>query len=134
MESVYLVRHAVSEDGLIWQRDDGYMIDKLYEDECQLPSNVVSFAGEYHMFFSYRHSVNFRNGERGYRIGHAVSKDLKIWKRDYEFNGFPCSSTGWDSEMVCYPNIIKMKDGRILVFYCGNHFGKGGMGYAEIEY
>ena len=42
------------------------------------------------------------------------------------------SENGWDSEMVCYPHILKI-DGKYQMFYCGNGFGFEGFGYAELD-
>ena len=34
--------------------------------------------------------------------------------------------------MICYPNVIKVKD-KLYMFYNGNGFGQSGFGYAELE-
>lgn len=134
MESVYLIKHAVSIDGLGWKRDKDYMIKPLSDDECQVPSNLLFKNGVWHMFYSYRKTVDFRNSDRGYRIGHAYSEDLLKWNRDDESFAhiFEDGSDGWDNEMKCYPFCIEL-DGNIYMFYCGNEFGKGGLGYGSIE-
>jgi hypothetical protein len=75
--------------------------------------------------------IDFRNKERGYRIGCAYSYDLSSWHRNDELAGLSPSSKGWDSEMVCYPSIIEIED-RTIMFYCGNYFGMGGFGAAEL--
>lgn len=54
------------------------------------------------MLFPYRHSVDFRNESRGYRIGYAESNDLINWVRDDSQAGIELAESGWDSEMVCY--------------------------------
>lgn len=131
IESMYLNRHAESSDGINWIRDDDYCVNKVYEDESQSACCSVKVDDTYHMFFPYRHSVNFRNKERGYLIGYAFSKDLKRWTRDDKSVGIGLSSSGWDSEMICYPHVIDI-DGQLTMFYCGNGFGKGGLGYAVL--
>lgn len=133
MEAVYLIRHAASSDGLNWNRDSAYLIEKGFDDECQAPGNVFKVGDDWHMLFSYRHSLAFRNKERGYRIGHAVSKDLINWRRDGFFDNFKVSEEGWDSEMICYPFVLKLDD-EYVVFYCGNGFGASGLGYAYIDF
>lgn len=60
------------------------------------------------MFFPYRHSYNFRNGNRGYLIGYAYSTDLEKWIRDDKQVGIELSENGWDSEMICYPHILRI--------------------------
>ena len=84
------------------------------------------------MYFTYRHSIDFRNPERGYRIGYAYSNDLKTWERNDELGNFTISKKGWDSEMVCYPNVNLIND-KYIMFYCGNSFGINGFGFAELQ-
>lgn len=131
-ESMYLNRHAVSKDGINWQRDNCHCVNKVYEDESQSACCSIKIDGIYHMFFPYRHSFNFRNRERGYLIGYAYSRDMQTWIRDDERVGIGLSDEGWDSEMICYPHVIKIRD-RVVMFYCGNGFGVGGLGYAELR-
>lgn len=130
-ESVYQIMHCTSQDGIHWKRNGIPIIKPVFENEAQASPSVIKIGNKWHMFFSYRHSVNFRNKDRGYRIGYAWSDDLKIWHRDDEEAGLQVSETGWDSEMVCYPHVNEI-DGNIFMFYCGNDFGKEGFGYAKL--
>ena len=50
-------------------------------------------------------------------------------KEDIELN---VSESGWDSEMVAYPHVVK-EDNRLIMFYNGNKFGNTGIGYAIKE-
>ena len=85
------------------------------------------------MYFSKRQVINYRTkGESAYSLGFATSRDLIKWDRDDYNRGIETSSHGWDSEMICYPNIVKIED-RYLMFYNGNGFGKSGIGFAELE-
>ena len=124
--------HAVSEDGINWIRNGVPIIEPVVTDESQASPTMINIDNRWHMFFSYRHSVNFRNKERGYRLGYAWSDDLKTWHRDDSKTGIQFSESGWDSEMICYPNICKIGN-KIYLFYCGNDFGREGFGYAEIK-
>jgi len=81
------------------------------------------------MWFAYRGSFDFRDGEDSYRIGYAESKDAVKWNRMDDRSGIKFSESGWDSKMQTYPNVIEHK-GRKLLFYNGNGFGKTGIGYA----
>jgi len=130
-ESMYQIMHAVSNDGINWSRDGIPIIPSIIEDEAQASPSVIRMDNKWHMFFSYRHSVNFRNKERGYRLGYAWSDDFKVWNRDDSKIGLDVSETGWDSEMVCYPHICRI-DNSIYMFYCGNDFGREGFGYAKL--
>jgi predicted GH43/DUF377 family glycosyl hydrolase len=131
-ESVYRVMHATSTDAKVWDRDGEPVIPPIIIDEAQASPSVFYYKNQWHMVFSYRHSVNFRNSERGYRLGYAFSNDLQAWQRDDTRLGFDTSESGWDSEMICYPNILKM-DNKLMLFYCGNDFGRRGFGVAISE-
>lgn len=67
-----------------------------------------------------------------YRIGCAESADMLSWSRDDSKAGIAPSVSGWDSDMVCYPHVVRVGD-RHLMFYCGNGFGASGFGVAELE-
>lgn len=132
-EPVYKIRMASSEDGLNWQRRDRDLIESRIEpDEAQASPDVIYLDGRYHMFFCYRYSEGYRGRERGYRIGYAVSSDLEHWSRDDAKAGIDVSEEGWDSEMVSYPHVLEL-DGRVWMFYLGNHVGRHGFGLAKLE-
>lgn len=131
-ESLYLIRHAVSKDGINWIRDKDFCLDMKFKDESQTSPTIFKLDNVYHMLFPYRHSLDFRNKARSYRIGYAYSKDLVNWTRDDSKVGIDISEKGWDSEMVCYPHVVKIED-KYYMFYCGNGFGKSGFGYAELD-
>jgi hypothetical protein len=84
------------------------------------------------MFFCYRHGLNFRGREKGYRIGYASSIDLINWTREDDKVGIDVSDEGWDSEMISYPHVFEL-DGKINMFYLGNQVGKYGFGMAELS-
>lgn len=130
-ESVYVIMHATSADGVNWNREGRQVVPSRVEFECQTSASVFEAEGRFHMLFSYRHGLDFRNPERGYRIGHAWSEDLHNWRRDNAYEGLAPSLTGWDAQMVCYPHVFDL-DGRKLILYCGDHFGKDGFGWAEL--
>jgi hypothetical protein len=124
---------AESEDGIDWKRHGLDIItDKLGEDECQACADVIFRNDKYHMFFSYRKMTNYKKGEGGYRIGYAVSSDMKVWQRNDDLVDICCSETGWDSEMISYPNVFEL-DGSIYMLYQGNGMGKTGFGLASLE-
>lgn len=133
-DRTYKIGHAVSEDGVNWQKEEAkqIIVDRLGPDESQALPTVICIGGRYHMFFCYRQSFDFRaaNG-RGYRIGHAHSDDLSHWVRDDDSPAFEGAVGGWDSDMQCYPHVFEC-DGRVLLLYNGNHFGRTGFGLAEL--
>lgn len=132
MESVYVTMFATSGDGINWERNGKQVIPSVVPEECQTSATVIQFDNLYHLFFSYRHGVDFRNLENGYRIGYACSEDMVTWHRDDSKVGMTVSAEGWDSEMICYPHVTTVgKD--IVMFYCGNYFGRDGFGYAVLR-
>lgn len=130
-ESIYVLMHATSDDGIHWEREGISCMTALTPNECQTNPSVLSYNGLYHMWFCHRHGTDFRNSNRGYRIGYATSSDLKTWKRNDDLSVLEPSANGWDSEMVCYPNVF-LNGGELWMLYSGNHFGRDGFGLATI--
>jgi len=132
-ERVYKIAMATSSDGISWERNGKCIIsDKIDENECQALPTVIKIGNRFHMYFCYRNMVGFReDSNKGYRIGYAYSDDLSNWIRDDEKSGINLSKNGWDSQMMCYPNIFKV-DQSIYMLYNGNDFGKRGFGIAKL--
>lgn len=133
-ERVYKIGHAISQDGVNWQKESKQLItDKLGHNECQALPTVIRFDGKYHMFYCYRQATDFRkNMRRGYRIGYAYSTDLHSWTRNDDGVGIDVSKDGWDSDMICYPHVFHCED-NIYMLYNGNEFGRFGFGLAVLE-
>jgi hypothetical protein len=132
-ETIFKLKHAVSEDGLNWVRDGRNIVaDRIGADECQASPDVVSFHGEHHMFFCYKHATDFRGNNRGYRIGYARSADLATWERDDRLAGLEPSLHGWDAQATGYPHVFCL-DGKVHMLYIGNDFGREGFGLATLE-
>lgn len=134
-DRTYKIGHATSTDGVLWEKEEARQIvdDLLGPDESQALPTVVCVDGVFHMFFCFRESFDFRLTKgRGYRIGHAFSHDLSNWTRDDETPLLEGTSGAWDSDMQCYPHAFNC-DGRILLIYNGNAFGRDGFGLAELE-
>ena len=133
-QRVYKIGHAKSDDGISWHREGRQVIsDKLNADECQALPTVIMIDDTCHMFFCYRQATGFRTKrEYAYRIGYAHSKDMQNWTRDDDKAGIDVSTSGWDSDMVCYPHVFE-SGGSIYMLYNGNEFGRGGFGLAVLE-
>jgi hypothetical protein len=134
-DRIYKIGHAVSQDGINWDKEDGRQIvaDRLGEDESQALPTVIGIDGRQHMFFCYRQSFNFRNDkDRGYRIGHAWSNDLINWTRDDSHLVLDGTPREWDSDMQCYPHVFDC-EGKVYLLYNGNEFGRYGFGLAVLD-
>jgi predicted GH43/DUF377 family glycosyl hydrolase len=134
-EPVYKIRLAVSNNGVDWKKQGRDLLESaLEEDECQASAEVFALAGRYHMLFSYRHTVGFKDDQkRGYRIGYAWSDDLENWTRDDGQAGVQISDEGWDSGSVSYPNVFEL-DGNVYMYYQGNEIGRSGFGLARLSH
>lgn len=131
-EQSYALKHAVSEDGIDWRPTNFAVIPRQTQYDAHCRPAIVKVDDTFHMYFSARKVFNYRvRGENAYRLGYATSDDLIHWREADEEGGIQASNDGWDSEMICYPNIIESK-GRVLMFYNGNEFGKTGFGVAEL--
>lgn len=132
-DRTYKIGHAVSDDGIVWQKEGRQIIADRYSDECQALPSVLWFGGKYHMMFCYRQSFDFRtNRDRSYRIGYAYSDDLWSWTRDDTNVGIDVTVGDWDSDMLCYPYIFEC-EGQVYLLYNGNEFGRYGFGLARLE-
>lgn len=120
----YNIKYAQSEDGIHWKRENKVCIDFSSADEFAIcrPS-VIKHAGKYHMWYSYR-------GDQ-YRIGYSVSDDGISWKRRDGLAKIDVSNAGWDSEAICYSFVFRHEND-LFMLYCGNEYGKDGMGIARL--
>ncbi len=132
LEPVYVIKYADSCDGIHWRRPNVLSVPQRHALEAIARPTVVCRDGIYHMWFCYRDSVDFRDGEGSYRIGYAQSIDGYAWQRCDQMSGIEVSRSGWDSTMLCYPYVIEA-DGVLVMFYNGNSFGQTGIGYAVWE-
>lgn len=129
VEPVYDLHYAVSKDGIHWEVENDKPCIKGKNEAIAQPC-VVQEGDKYYMWYSYRKTLDYRvNRENSYRIGYAESEDGINWTRKDEEANITISESGWDSEMVEYPYVIKVKD-RYLMFYNGNGFGQSGIGVA----
>jgi len=132
-EHTYTIRLAKSKDGIEWTRNYKNILEPQNDYECLSAPTIVKIGNEFHMWFSYKGSLDFRTGADSYRLGYAVSNDLLHWQRKDELAGISVSDNkdDWDSQMIEYSKIIKI-DNRYLLFYNGNGFSESGFGYAEL--
>lgn len=128
-EPLYHIKYGHSDDGIHWRREDVSCILPLKDDEANARPTVVKRGGLYHMWYSYRGSRDFRDGADAYRIGYATSSDGVDWTRRDAQCGIDFSEDGFDDSMLAYPSVVEV-DGRLLMFYNGNGFGRTGVGYA----
>jgi predicted GH43/DUF377 family glycosyl hydrolase len=132
LEHTYDIKHARSRDGVEWTPEGAAVVEQRTQYEAITRPYVVRRADGYHMWFCYRGSHSFRDGEDAYRIGYAYSDDLRAWRRDDGQAGIEPSAAGWDERMVAYPAVVTVNE-RTYLFYNGNGFGAEGFGYATLD-
>lgn len=127
----YNIKLAISSDGINFKKENQIILAENEKGGTATPC-IFEYKNKYHMLFGYRKP--YQNNQVGkYQIGYAESTDLIHWTRNDENSGLTTSDgQSWDSEMICYPSVVKVKN-KYLCFYCGNEFGKEGFGYAELQ-
>ena len=132
----YHIKYATSLDGIDWRRDNISCIPPQNSIEATArPSVIYDIASPipYKMWYSRRDIVDFRSDKKHqYRAGYAESLNGINWIRKDDEVGIDISETGWDSEAIAYPYVIKLKN-NFYMFYNGNSFGKTGFGIAELQ-
>ena len=129
-EPIYTVFYAESSDGIKWVPHGKPVFDRKFDGEVVSAPWVLKLKSRYLMWYSSRGYAT--SSAKCYSIGMAESEDGVAWSRQDEDAGILRSESGWDSEMVCYPSFYPYND-KIYMFYCGNHVGRGGIGYAVAE-
>lgn len=128
-EMNHVIKYAESKDGIHWDRKNIIAINTMHEGEYALSKPyVIKEGNQYKMWYSYRANKNIDT----YRIGYATSSNGLEWKRKDEVVGINVSQNGWDSEMICYPSILKY-NGNTYMLYNGNGYGKTGFGIAYLK-
>lgn len=88
------------------------------------------------MWYCYRDLKNYRtNKNNSYRIGYAEAESNWLtakWVRKDQDVNLTLSDNEFDSEMLCYPFVVKYED-TYYMFYNGNNFGETGFGYATLN-
>lgn len=122
---VYDIRYVESEDGLVFpDRGTAVIVPRRNEHRVGRPQ-VLWRRDEYLMFYG------FGSEDEPYRLGVASSSNGLAWTREDERIGLELSPDGWDSHMTAYPGLAEV-DGRVLMFYNGNDYGRAGFGCAEL--
>lgn len=122
---------AVSSDGIHWKKRGAVM----YRDPTRDYENIGVAGpvvrrhedGTFRMWYS---AIGTRWGY--YSICYAESDDGLSWRRGKQSGDnlqLTPQGDGWERQMVEYPSIIKEGD-HLRMFYCGNGYGRTGIGTA----
>ena len=123
----YNIRYVESKDGIHFDGRGRVVLDVSGPDEYRLGRPyVIKEDGKFKMFYA------VGTTEKLFRLGYAESLDGVNWRRLDAELGIDVSESGWDSQMISYPSIIKYRRVTYL-FYNGNDYGRAGFGYAVLE-
>lgn len=134
-EIFYHIKYAHSKNGIDWCREDVSCVPPAHEFEATARPSVIRQGGLYHMWFSRRDLRAFRiDPSKGYRAGYAQSVDGLAWQRMDHLFELDCSTDpqAWDAQAIAYPYVMQ-GEGRKVLFYNGNGFGRTGFGWASLS-
>lgn len=123
----YNLEYAESQDGINWNRTGATAIDFDEHEYAIVVPRVIQNKNGYEMWFCSRATAK----QPTYQLRHAASADGITWIRSADA-GIEISSSGWDSEMICYPYVFSHRDQQYLL-YNGNGYGRTGFGIAVME-
>lgn len=124
---MYTMKSIFADNLLKWPLEEGIVTMPFMNDNesgMTVPS-IWDEDGKYKMIYSLRHV------DIGYRIRYSESIDGIHFERkngDIKFIG---EDLAWDRDMQCFARIYRDEHG-FRMFYSGNHFGIGGVGWAEL--
>lgn len=123
----YNIKYAESTNGIDWVRKGIVSVNYKSDDESRVSrASVIKEDNLYKMWHCY--AIN----SGGYQMGYAESEDGYQFERKDDRLTIQVSASGWDSEMVCYPNVFTHK-GQKIMLYCGNGYGRSGFGMAVMD-
>lgn len=123
----YDMKHFVTSSPTDWPRVRGTTCIALQNED----EHGITKATLWKEDGLYKAIYAIRSLSKGYRLGYAESSDGAHFERKDDQVGIDVSETGWDSEMITFPERFSYQ-GKAFLFYCGNHYGMAGMGYAEL--
>jgi len=132
-EPIYTIRFAYSQDGVDWEPSNVCLPLEEHEGGISSASVIIGPSNNFYMWYSVRGLLDYRaDKSQSYRIGYATSNNARRWCRQDDLAGIERSDLGWDSQMICYPYVIRHED-ELFMFYNGNGFGQSGFGYATMD-
>ena len=127
-EMLHVINYATSIEGELWSRKGLAIPYKIGESQAfSRPTVLKSKRDGLDMWFSYRSGDGTT-----YRIGYAHTDDMQNWELDNNKAGIDVATSGWDSEMICYPYVFDHCGERYML-YNGNGYGRTGFGLAVLD-
>ena len=120
----YNIQTGISKDGFTFERDGTVAIDFAPGEDSLARPYVVKKDGVWRMWFSAKGAH--------YLPRYAESYDGVNWQRYDDAVGLAPTKSGPDEDMVCYTAVLE-HEGRAVMFYNGNGYGKNGICLAAEE-
>ncbi|WP_198665384.1 hypothetical protein [Paraburkholderia kururiensis] len=120
----YHIRYVEADDLLDVPRRGDLCVDVRGSEYRIGRPRVYVMGGEHVMYYT----KGTREGD--YFPGLARSPDGRRWTRHDDQLGIALSATGWDSQTLCYPALITVRNDTYM-FYNGNNMGYDGFGCAK---
>jgi hypothetical protein len=115
----YNIWEAASLDGITWQPTGVNVVPDQNGEYAVAAPSLFETGRERQLYFT----------ARGHRYRLFASADV-----GGTFNRLPgpiaIPSSDWDDDMQCYPHVREI-EGKRYLFYCGNGYGRSGVGFAE---
>ncbi len=121
----YYIKYIESEDGINLGKEGKTCVQCMGNEYRIGRPKVRKLKDHYEMRYT------FDTLDKEYKAGYATSSDGKNWERKDHVGRLDISTSGFDSQMACYPVVTETKYGTYM-FYAGNDMGKTGFGYAEL--
>ena len=128
-EPIYVIKEAISNNLLDWERSINQAVPSFFENECFANPTVHGAGDNQLIMFCSRNAFDFRNDpNNSYKLGVARRRGEDIVREPINWIGAPSLV---EVQMQCYPSFIEW-DGKLYVIYNGNSFGLTGFGIAEV--
>lgn len=124
----YGLHYAKSKDLINWNINKKIILPFKKREYAFGRPSIIKINNFYYMWYAHRAT----KASKFYRIGMSISKNLLNWKRFDSYSGITVSKKGWDSQMICYPCVTKIKN-EYFMLYNGNDYGKTGFGLAKMS-
>lgn len=125
----YDVCYQESSNGIDYSKKGIQIVSADHSVEHGLGRPQIIKINEKYFTFYTRRMIDMK-----YFLGAASSLDCKTWEKEESlFYEVVHSENGFDSEMIYFPSVVYIPDtDKYLLFYCGNGFGKTGIGFMEL--
>ncbi|MCX2717892.1 hypothetical protein OQH61_09115 [Helicobacter sp. MIT 21-1697] len=121
----YFIKYIESRDGITFGSEGKTCVQTQGSEYRIGRPKVYKTQGGYEMYYT------SDNLDKEYKAGVAFSENGITWERRDKECGLEPSTSGFDSDMACYPALLEVGE-KTYCFYGGNGMGQSGFGYAEL--